>query len=102
MSISLGVARMTHQVAQYTKNKGLAFEALKKLILQLAHNAGEEGFKRVDAFEALVQALPSGKTNKAKQDYLGRILSKMAEDGLLKIEGRKWYITDEGEKKIRA
>ena len=102
LSISLGVARMTHQVAQYTKNKGLAFEALKKLILQLAHNAGEEGFKRVDAFEALVQALPSGKTNKAKQDYLGRILSKMAEDGLLKIEGRKWYITDEGEKKFRA
>ena len=96
------VARMTHQVAQYTKNKGLAFEALKKLILQLAHNAGEDGFKRVDAFEALEQTLPSGKTNKAKQDYLGRILSKMAENGLLRIEGRKWYITGEGEKEIRA
>ena len=102
LSISLGVARMTRQVAHYTKNKGLAFEALKKLILQLAHNAGEDGFKRVDAFEALEQTLPSGKTNKAKQDYLGRILSKMAENGLLRIEGRKWYITGEGEKEFRA
>lgn len=102
LSISLGVARMTRQVAHYTKNKGLAFEALKKLILQLAHNAGEDGFKRVDAFEALEQTLPSRKTNKAKQDYLGRILSKMAENGLLRIEGRKWYITGEGEKEFRA
>jgi ATP-dependent DNA helicase RecG len=102
LSISLGVARMTRQVAHYTKNKGLAFEAMKKLILQLAHNAGEDGFKRVDAFEALEQTLPSGKTNKAKQDYLGRILSKMAENGLLRIEGRKWYITGEGEKEFRA
>jgi ATP-dependent DNA helicase RecG len=102
LSISLGVARMTRQVAHYTKNKGLAFEALKKLILQLAHNAGEDGFKRVDAFEALEQTLPSGKTNKAKQDYFGRILSKMAENGLLRIEGRKWYITGEGEKEFRA
>ena len=102
LSISLGVARMTRQVAHYTKNKGLAFEALKKLILQLAHNAGEDGFKRVDAFEALEQTLPSGKTNTAKQDYLGRILSKMAENGLLRIEGRKWYITGEGEKEFRA
>ena len=102
LSISLGVARMTRQVAHYTKNKGLAFEALKKLILQLAHNAGEDGFKRVDAFEALEQTLPSGKTNKAKQDYLGRVLSKMAENGLLRIEGRKWYITGEGEKEFRA
>ena len=93
---------MTHQVAQYTKNKGLAYETLKKLILQLAHNAGDEGFKRVDAFEVLEQALPSGKNNKAKQDYLGRILSKMAEDDLLKIEGRKWYITDKSKKDFRA
>ncbi len=30
LTISLGVARLTHQVGQYTKNKGLAFDALKK------------------------------------------------------------------------
>ena len=68
----------------------------------MAHNAGEGGFKRVDAFEALEQALPSGKTSKAKQDYLGRVLSKMAEYDLLNVEGRKWYITDKGEKEFCA
>lgn len=102
LSISLGVARMTHQVVQYTKNKGLTYETLMKLILQLAHNAGEEGFKRIDAFDALEHALPSGKDNKSKQNYLGRILSKMSDDALLDIKGRRWYITDKGEKEIRA
>jgi ATP-dependent DNA helicase RecG len=100
LSISLGVARMTHQVGQYTKNKGLAFDTLKKLILQLAHNAGEEGFKRAEAFEGLEHALPSGKTYKAKNDYLGRILAQMAADGLLVLKGRKWFITEKGESEI--
>ena len=102
LSISLGVARMTHQVAQYTKNKGLAYDTLKKLILQLAHNVGKDGFKRADAYEAVGHALPSGKTFKAKNDYLGRILAKMAADGLLTIVERRWYITKRGEDEIRA
>ena len=100
LSISLGVAKMTHQVGQYTKNKGLAFDTLKKLILQLAHNAGEEGFKRAEAFEVVGQALPNGKAFKAKNDYLGRILAKMAADGLLTLVERTWYITQKGENEI--
>lgn len=102
LSISLGVARMTHQVGQYTKNKGLAYDTLIKLILQLAHNAGKDGFKRADAYEAVGHALPSGKTFKAKNDYLGRILTKMAADSLLTIVERRWYITEKGEDEIRV
>ena len=100
LSISLGVARMTHQVGQYTKNKGLAFDTLKKLILQLAHNAGEDGFKRADVYEAVGHALPSEKNFKSKNDYLGRILTKMAADGQLTLVGRTWYITEKGENGI--
>lgn len=100
LSISLGVARMTHQVGQYTKNKGLAFDTLKKLILQLAHNAGEDGFKRADVFEAVGHALPSEKNFKSKNDYLGRILTKMALDGQLTLVGRTWHITEKGENEI--
>lgn len=102
LTISLGVARMTHQVAQYTRNKGLAYDTLKKLILQLAHNAGEEGFKRSEAFEGLEQALPSFKDHKAKQYYITRILVKMQEEGLLKTENKKWFITEMGETDIRT
>ena len=101
LTISLGVARLTHQVGQYTKNKGLAFDALKKLILQLAYNAGEMGFKRAEAFEALENSLPNTKNHNAKLVYLGRILVKMSEEGLLKPIGRTWYITDEGSKDFR-
>lgn len=102
LTISLGVARMTHQVAQYTKNKGLAYDTLKKLILQLAHNAGDEGFKRSEAFEGLQHALPYGKSFKAKNDYLGRVLAKIAQEGFIVLKERKWYITVKGEAEIRA
>lgn len=98
LNISLGVARMTHQVGQYTKNKGLAFDTLKKLILQLAHNAGEDGFKRAEAFSFLENSLPDTKNQLGKQAYLGRILRKMAADELLKTDGRYWFITEKGEK----
>ena len=101
VTISLGVARLTHQVAQYTKNKGLAYDALKKLILQLAYNAGEGGFKRSEAFEALENSLPQNKSHNAKLVYLGRVLIKMSEEGLLIPNGRKWNITDEGAKDFR-
>lgn len=100
LNISLGVARMTHQVGQYTKNKGLAFDTLKKLILQLAHNAGEDGFKRAEAFSFLENSLPDTKNHLEKQAYLGRILRKMAADELLKTDGRYWFITEKGEKDL--
>lgn len=102
VSISLGVARLTHQVPQYTKNKGLAYEALIKLILQLAHNAGKEGFKRKDAFDAVENALPASKALNEKLRYLGRILVKMNDGGLLKKEKQTWYITAIGETEIRS
>lgn len=101
-TISLGVAKLTRQIPQYTRNKGLAFDALRKLILQLAHNAGEVGFKRADAYEALEQTLPAGKTTKAKNDYLGRVLAKLAKDGCLLLINRKWYLTKKGKAEFRA
>ena len=102
ITISLGVARMTHQVAQYTRNKGLAYDTLKKLILQLAHNAGGDGFKRSEAFEGLEHALPYSKSFKAKNDYLGRVLAKIAHEDFIVLKERKWYITAKGESEIRA
>ena len=101
-NISLVVARMTHQVPQYTRNKGLAYETLTKLILQLAQNAGEDGFKRNDAFETVENALPGTKSPKEKLRYLGRVLVKMADKGLLRTQNREWYITEKGESEIRS
>jgi len=102
LTISLGVARLTHQVAQYTRNKGLAYETLVKLILQLAKNAGEDGFKRNDAFETVENALPDTKDRTSKLRYLGRLLVKMGDDGLIRPDGRVWFITEKGESEIRS
>lgn len=101
-TISLEVARMTHQVGEYTRNKGLAYEALKKLILQLAHNVGEQGFKRSECFGILENSLPNNKSLKAKQEYLTRIFSQMAKDDLLYSKGRVWFITEKGEDGFRV
>lgn len=102
LSISLDVARLTHQVAQYTKNKGLAYEALKKLILQMAYNAGEDGFKRAEAYEGLEHALPSLKDYKSKQYYITRILVSLHKEGLLTRDGRRWRLTEKGVTEFRT
>lgn len=97
-SISLKVAKMTHQVGKYTKERGLAFDALLKLALQLAHNAGAGGFMRKDAYETLQHSLPAGdKDSKAR--YIGKLLVKMAEKGQIKKTetGKRWQITEKGE-----
>lgn len=102
-TISLSVAKMTHQVGQYTKDKGLAYDALRKLALQLAHNAGEAGFMRKDAFDALQHSLPMG-TRDAKLRYIGKLLVKMAKDGQIVKDqsGKKWIVTPKGENDLLA
>ena len=102
LTISLGVARLTYQVGQYTRNKGLAYDALKKLILQFAYNAGEDGFKRVELFEGVEHALPYLKDRKAKQYYITRLLVKLQKEGMLVSQNRKWYITEKGEAELRT
>lgn len=100
--ISLSVAKMTKQIGVYTKEKGLTQSAIRKLALQLAHNAGELGFKRMDAFEAIQHALPSGSSRDEKLRYIGHLLVKMAKDGLIKKSenGKQWYITGEGKNEL--
>lgn len=102
LTISLGVARLTHQVGHYTKNKGLAYDTLRKLILQLAYNAGKEGFKRSEAFDGLEHALPYLKNREAKQYYITRLLVKLRKEGLLDSTNRRWFITENGETEIRT
>lgn len=94
LSITLKVAQMTNQVASYTRNQGLSYEALKKLILQFAKNMYPQGFKRSMVFECVEHSLPAAKDSKGKQLYLGRILKDMALEGLLRQDGRYWFFID--------
>lgn len=99
--ISLTVAKLTHQIGHYIKEKGLEEKLLEQTILQLARDAGNEGFKLADVYEALHKNLPASMNATSKKRYLGRLLSKMGSSDLLQIEGRTWRITEIGLTKLR-
>ena len=101
-NIALSVARNTNQVGRYTKETGLNRKALLKLVLQLAQNAGNKGFKRADVMEVLAQSLPGGLTRSQKLDSVSNMLRALHDDGLLAKtnNGKGWLITEKGEKEL--
>lgn len=103
-TISLSVAKMTKQIGHYTKEKGLTKSSIQKLTLQLAHNAGEVGFKRMDAFEVLQHLLPANSSYDEKLRKIGRLLVKMFEEGLIEKseKGKRWHITEKGDKELNS
>lgn len=90
-TISLQVAKMTKQLGRYTKAKGLTAEKLQAMIIQLATDAGESGFKRTDAFEALDNVLPSGKTRQQKIRIIGQLLTNLATKDEIYCKGKFWF-----------
>lgn len=94
--ISLSVAKITHQIGHYTKEKGLEQNLMEQTILQLAKDAGNEGFKLSDVYEALHNNMPASLNTTSKKRYLGRLLYKMGESKLLTVNGRTWKITEHG------
>lgn len=91
-SISLSIAKNTHQLPSYTKTRGLDKEKLRQMVLQYLSNAGEEGAKRDSIYEYLKDVLPQNKTEEQKIRTLGDLLKSMSKENLIKAEGRTWYI----------
>jgi ATP-dependent DNA helicase RecG len=102
--IALSVAQKTEQIGLYTKETGLKKDAMTKLVLQLASNAGPMGFKRADVFEMLNQSLPARMSKVQKQNYISNMLKSMFASGWLEKDecGKRWKITDLGAKKFDA
>lgn len=93
-SISLGVAKNTHQLPSYTKTKGLDKEKLCQMILQYLKNAGDEGAKRDSIYEYIKDVLPSSKTEEQQLRHVGRLLVELNEEGLIHRNGLKWLLKD--------
>ena len=91
-SISLSIAKNTHQLSSYTKTKGLDKERLRQMVLQYLSNAGSEGAKRDSIYEYLKDVLPQNKTEEQKIRMLGDLLKNMSKEYLIKAEGRTWYV----------
>lgn len=103
-NIALSVAKKVQQIGQYTKETGLNKKVLVKLILQLALNAGNIGFKRADVFEIIEQSLPASMTKKQKLDHVSNMLRAMQANGfLVKTDnGKAWLITTKGMQELDA
>ena len=91
-SISLSIAKNTHQLPSYTKTKGLDKERLRQMVLQYLSNAGSEGAKRDSIYEYLKDVLPRNKTEEQQIRMLGDLLKSMSKESIIKAEGRTWYI----------
>ena len=90
-SISLSIAKNTHQLPSYTKTKGLDKEKLRQMVLQYLINAGEEGAKRDSIYEYLKDVLPQNKTEEQKLRSLGDLLKTMKKEDLIWTDGRNWF-----------
>ena len=91
-SISLSIAKDTHQLSSYTKTKGLDKERLRQMILQYLSNAGSEGAKRDSIYEYLKDVLPANKTEEQQLRMLGDLLKVMKMEELIKTDGRNWFL----------
>ena len=91
-SISLSIAKNTHQLPSYTKTKGLDKERLRQMVLQYLSNAGDEGAKRDSIYEYLKDVLPANKTEERKLRMLGDLLKAMKMEKLIKTDGRNWFL----------
>lgn len=62
------------------------------MVLQYLSNAGSEGAKRDSIYEYLKDVLPRNKTEEQQIRMLGDLLKNMSKEGIIKAEGRTWYI----------
>lgn len=72
--ISQAVAQKTHQVPEYTKQKGLNKSKLLNMLQQCVENAGDTGIMLNEIYEYMQVALPASKTTDANKRHLRYLL----------------------------
>lgn len=94
-TISLGIAKATRQLQDYTKQKGLDKEKIKQMVLQYLKNAGSEGAKRDGIYEYVKDVLPQAKTHEQQLRLLGDMLNALSVDKLIYTKGRTWFSNEQ-------
>jgi hypothetical protein len=81
---------LKHDIAVYTKQKGLDKNKLLNMLQQCVENAGENGIMLKDIYEYMQVTLPSGKSADAKKKTLTYLLGILKATGAISPEGRRW------------
>ncbi len=92
-TISLGVAKASRQLPQYTKVRGLERDKIKHMILQYIQNAGVDGAKRDAILEYLQGTLPSRNTKEQNSDLIRNILREMGQENIIVSKNKLWYLS---------
>ena len=93
-TISLGVAKASRQLPQYTKVRGLERDKIKHMILQYIQNAGADGAKRDAILEYLQDTLPGRNTREQNSDLIRNILREMGQENIIVSKNRLWYLSE--------
>lgn len=88
--ISQTVAQKTHQVSEYTKQKGLDKKKLLNMLQQVVEDAGDTGIMLNEIYTYMEVTLPSTKSVDAKKKTLTYLLSGLKAKGIIYADGRKW------------
>lgn len=91
--ISQSVAQKTHQLPEYTKQKGLDRAKLINMLQQIIENGEESGILLNDIYEYMKDTLPSTKSVEAKKRTLRYLLQHLKERGVIYLDGLKWKAT---------
>ena len=92
-TISLGVAKASRQLPEYTRVRGLERDKIKHMILQYIQNAGPDGAKRDAILEYLQDTLPSRNTREQNSDLIRNILREMGQENIIVSKNRLWYLS---------
>lgn len=92
-TISLGVAKASRQLSQYTKVRGLERDKIKHMILQYIQNAGVDGTKRDAILEYLQGTLPGRNTRAQNSDLIRNILREMGQENIIVSKNKLWYLS---------
>ena len=90
--IAAHIAQQTHQLADYTRKKGVEEEAVKQMILQLLRNANGGQIKLQDIMQTVDNILPTILTPIQRQRKVQNLLRKMKVEGLIDSDGKKWFL----------
>lgn len=98
--ISQAVAQKTHQVPEYTKQKGLDKSKLLSMLQQVIEDSGDSGIMLNDIYEYMQVTLPSNKSPEAKKKSLSYLLRCLKATGTIYPDGLRWKATKKRISKI--
>lgn len=91
-TISLAIAKLTKQVTEYTKSKGLHKSKLMNMIVQFVQNSEPEGAKLSGIQSYVKEAMSRALSDEQQKKTLAHILEDLKCAGIISPDGKRWHV----------